>query len=468
MIVGIIALAVPFTPTSASSGSGNRPAPGSSTVEGSRVSYRRPTPTSTPTPTASGAVHCPDSAMFDWAMATLRGRVTASQWTSLAPTCTPTGARVNASAPTPTPVATPTPTPVATPTPTPVATSAPTPTPVATPTRTPVAAPTPTPVATPTRTPVATSAPTPTPVATPTSVACGTLQARIDAAAAGSTLDLTGCTYAARATVGKPLTISGATIRPPAGTAGLTVTANDVILDGLTIIGSNGTTYNGSEYGVFAEGTAAAPIRRLTVRGSEIGSFGHAGIYAGHVADLRVSGNTIHDVVYAGLRVDSGVGGLVDGNTIQRIGVFGASANSNNAYGITLTVIASGDLVKDPPTSDFVVRGNTIEDVPTWHALDTHAGLRITFADNIVRRSMRALFITTDSLNDRSSDITVTRNQFLSPAPISTNIVAVTLYNTVNVSVTDNVESGWGSTSPVYDYTGGSTGLATSGNSVTP
>jgi hypothetical protein len=391
-----------------------------------------------------------------------------------APTFLPLSVKVEGA--TPTPVATPTPTPVATPTPTPVATSAPTPTPVATPTptpvatptRTPVAAPTPTPVATPTRTPVATSAPTPTPVATPTSVACGTLQARIDAAAAGSTLDLTGCTYAARATVGKPLTISGATIRPPAGTAGLTVTANDVILDGLTIIGSNGTTYNGSEYGVFAEGTAAAPIRRLTVRGSEIGSFGHAGIYAGHVADLRVSGNTIHDVVYAGLRVDSGVGGLVDGNTIQRIGVFGASANSNNAYGITLTVIASGDLVKDPPTSDFVVRGNTIEDVPTWHALDTHAGLRITFADNIVRRSMRALFITTDSLNDRSSDITVTRNQFLSPAPISTNIVAVTLYNTVNVSVTDNVIKGWTPEVAVDDAGQLSTGLVVADNRFTP
>jgi Right handed beta helix region len=312
----------------------------------------------------------------------------------------------------------------------------------------------------------------PTPSATPTlppATSCaGTLQSQINAAGSGSTLNLTGCTFSGSATISKALTLEGATLNVPSGTAGLTVTANNVTLESLHLVGPNGTTYNDDEYGVYAWGSSAAPIQNLTVRDSDIGNFGHAGILAGHTSNLQVSHNTVHDIVYAGIRVDSGAGGLIDGNTVERIGVYGASANSENAYGITLTLIASGNLTTDPPTSDFVVRGNTVEDVPTWHAIDTHAGQRITFADNTVLRAMRALFITTDSLGDRSTNITVTGNQFLSPAPIASNIVAITLYETSGVSVTTNVEVGWGTTSPVYDYGGGSTGVVTSGNSVTP
>jgi hypothetical protein len=44
-----------------------------------------------------------------------------------------------------------------------------------------------------------------------------TLQARIDAAAAGSTLDLSGKTYPAGATIAKPLTLIGAAVTVPAG-----------------------------------------------------------------------------------------------------------------------------------------------------------------------------------------------------------------------------------------------------------
>jgi Right handed beta helix region len=432
------------------------PTPAAVTPKVTPVPVAAPAATPTPDPTAAPAVTpTPDPTTTPSTTATPTAGPTST------PTAAPTAAPTVAPTATPRPTAAPTAAPTVAPTATPRPTVAPTPVPTV--------APTPVPTVAPTATPRPTVAPTatPRPTAGPP-VACGTLQARIDAAPSGSVLDLTDCTYAGRATVSKPLTIVGGTINVPAGSAGITVTANDVTLDSMTITGSNKTTYNSGEYGVYTLSTTASSYRGLTVRGCVIGNFGNTGIFASHPTDLRVSNNLIHDVVYAGLRVLSGQGGQVDGNLVQRVGVNGASANSNNAYGIDLEAIASGNLTRDPSTSDYTVSGNTVEDVPTWHALDTHNGLRITFSNNTVRRAMRAVFITTDSLGNRSRDITVTGNQLLSPAPITTNIVAVTLYNVTTVRVTNNVEVGWGTTSPVYDYGGGSTGIVTSGNSVTP
>ena len=65
--------------------------------------------------------------------------------------------------------------------------------------------------------------PTPVPTATaPTPAPCGSsLQARVDATPPGGTLDLTGCSYSAGATVNKALTITGGTLHFPSGTKGL-------------------------------------------------------------------------------------------------------------------------------------------------------------------------------------------------------------------------------------------------------
>ncbi len=95
----------------------------------------------------------------------------------------------------------PTPTPTPTPSPTPTATPAPSPTPDATPT------PTPTPVE-PDPSPTPAPTPSPTPTATP---ACTTsIQARVDAAAAGSTVTIPACVYRERVSITKRLTLVAA------------------------------------------------------------------------------------------------------------------------------------------------------------------------------------------------------------------------------------------------------------------
>lgn len=279
------------------------------------------------------------------------------------------------------------------------------------------------------------------------------LQARIFAAPSGSVLDLTGCTYTTGATVDRPLTIRGATIRPPAGSAGLVVKASGVTLDRLTITGPQGRTFNDTDYGVYASGG----ISSLTVSRSSIGNFGFGGIYVNGVSGVSISGNTVHDCVYAGIMVLSGQGGRVTGNTVQRIGVYGSSANQGNAYGITLSALSGS-----PMTTNVVVSGNTIADVPTWHGFDTHGGQHITFSNNKVSGSLRAVFITNGG--QRATDVSITGNVLVAPSNPTANDFAVTTYDTVNVSVTGNTANGWPAGQAFEDYKNASTGLAVHDN----
>lgn len=321
---------------------------------------------------------------------------------------------------------------------------------------------------TPTMPAAPTHPPRPTLVPVPPETCGSSLQAKVDATASGGTLNLAGCKYPAGATISKPLTLVGATVRPPAGATGIVVKANDVTLDGLRIIGPQGATYREGEFGITVAASASSPVRRLTIRNSEVASFGKAGMWLRYVADLAIEGNEVHDTVYAGIMVISGTGGRISGNTVSRIGVTGAEANSNNAYGIALEDQGL------PVSSDLVVANNIVTDVPTWHALDTHGGHRITFRGNTVRRASRGLFLTSsEASGSKATDITVSGNQILSPDPVTFNLTPITLYAVNGATFTNNTISGWGSSSPTaarpyYDYTGKSSGLSASGNTVNP
>lgn len=338
----------------------------------------------------------------------------------------------------------------------------------------PTPGPTPTPIETPTVAPSAiaraTSAPVLNPTAAPTSSAipsagptaasCGLLQDRIDATAAGSTLDLTGCTFTIGATIGKPLTLVGATIHVPAAQRGLLVASSGVTLDHLTILGSQSTSYNASETGIYANGTAASPIVNLTIRSSNIGKFGQSALWLRHVSNVTVANNQIHDTVYAGIMILSGQGGAISRNFVQRVGVAGSGANGGNAYGIALSDTEA------PATSSIVVDGNTVTDVPTWHALDTHGGRNVSFTNNTVLRSSRGVFITRDGIGNRATTVLVQGNLLGSPSPVTYNLCAVTTYDTDDVTITGNSwSSGWGG-DYFGDYNSLSTNLVVSNNTV--
>jgi parallel beta-helix repeat protein len=328
---------------------------------------------------------------------------------------------------------------------------------------------TPTPKPTPTPVPAQggshpTPPPTPAPPtpAPPVSSNCsGTLQSQINAAGAGATLNLTGCTFNGGATIAKPLTLVGAKVNVASGHSGLTISANDVTINGLTITGPQSHNLVDGEDGI----DVGSAISRLTIENSDIGQFGQGGLWLGSVTTLTVRNNHIHDAFYAGIMVLSGNGGTISNNLVERIGVgwttggSGGGAGPNNSYGIGLTYAGSG-----PVTTGFTVSGNTVQDVPVWHCLDTHSGTHIVFSNNTLQRCSRAIFITTSS--SRASNIQVTGNQFLSPGPVTFNLEAVTTVSTDNVTITGNTLTGWGGNT-FEDYGNDSTGLVISGNTVT-
>jgi parallel beta-helix repeat protein len=288
---------------------------------------------------------------------------------------------------------------------------------------------------------------------------CGSsLQARVDTTPSGATLDLSGCTYPAGATIGKSMTVVGATVRVPSGGQGFRVTASNVTLARVTIVGPQATAYRGNEYGVLASGG----ISNLVIRDSIIKRFGNSGIWAGPVKNVTIRGNTIEDTVYSGIMLISATGGKVSANTVRRVGVVGSGANDGNAYGIAVSNVGGA------VSADIVVDGNRVATVPTWHGLDTHAGLRITFSNNTVSGSPRALFITADSSGRRSTDVVATGNTFLSPSPATTNLITVTTYNASGVDVIGNSSSGWGGATFFHDYNGLSSGLVVKSNSIDP
>jgi hypothetical protein len=290
------------------------------------------------------------------------------------------------------------------------------------------------------------------------------LQAEIDAAVAGAAIDLEGCTFTGGATIEKPIAISGGVLRLPAGEAGIVVVADDVTIERMTIVGAQSTTYVFEEIGILVQATPEDPVRRLTIRDTTIGNLGGYGTYLRNVADVHIERNDVRDIVYAGLMVLSGIDGTIQENAVRRIGVRGSEANGGNAYGIALTL--RGD--REPASSGFVVHGNLVEDVPTWHAIDTHGGNTIVFSGNTVRRSMRGIFLTTDEAGNEPTNITIVDNQLLSPAPVATNLAAITLYRARKVAIVDNYVVGWGEGRFLNDFEERSTRVVVTGNSVEP
>ena len=105
---------------------------------------------------------------------------------------------------------------------------------------------------------------------------------------------------------------------------------------------------------------------------------------------------------------------------------------------------------------------------PTWHALDTHAGRRISFVDNVVERSPRAIFITTDGQGNRPMDIEIRGNLFGDPSPVVRNLTAVTTYRADGVTIAGNTAIGWPRGGFYTDFEGQSVDVVMSDNRIVP
>ncbi len=184
------------------------------------------------------------------------------------------------------------------------------------------------------------------------------------------------------------MTLKGVSISAPANHNGITVKADGVILDHVRVTGAQAATFRWQENCVEASGSTSDPISALVIKYSTMTRCGRDGMYLYHVTKATISSNRISNVVYAGIMLSTVTSSKVQSNVVNGVGVHGSGTNENNAYGISATSETGG------PSSDIVISGNLVEHIPTWHGLDTHGGVRITFRDNRIVAVRRAIFLT--------------------------------------------------------------------------
>lgn len=291
------------------------------------------------------------------------------------------------------------------------------------------------------------------------------LQAAINAASPGATINATNGNYSGAFTINKALTIIGGTITVAASTTALTIAAgtDSLTLNGVTIKGNQSHNYVAAEQGVLVNGTSGSPVTNLTIKNCVINSLGGAGIWANFCSNFLFDKNTISDIFYAGIMVISGATGTVSNNSVARIGVGwttggnGGGLDANNCYGIVLSDTGGA------ASSYITVSGNTVVDVPTWHAFDTHSGSHCDFTSNTLYRCSAGIWIA--SVTHTAQYVTATGNTIGSPYPVTFNLHGSLVYNTDHVTINYNTFNGWGGNE--INDAGGNTNLVTTPNTIT-
>ncbi len=262
------------------------------------------------------------------------------------------------------------------------------------------------------------------------------------------------------------MTLKGVDIDAPANESGLTITGDNVTIDHVTITGDQARTFKWGEKCIVGAGKSTNSLSGLVVKNSTISRCGYGGIYLHFASSASISSNKISDSVYAGVLLSSVSDSKVVSNTITGVGLTGTTPE-NNAYGITATQ------EDGPHSSDVLVQGNTISDIPTWHGLDTHGGVRITFKDNTIFHVRRAIFLTsspTDAVvtgNDITAPTAAQQADCPSGAPATycTDIRGISLFGgsaTVDSNTGHGYPSGrwWNYGSGSYDAAGNSPGIS--------
>lgn len=175
----------------------------------------------------------------------------------------------------------------------------------------------------------------------------------------------------------KPVTISGGAWLANYVGSVLSVEADDVTLEGLTIVADSSAVSSSMKL-IHAFGTADDRIARTRIRDCAITGSRYAAVWLEQVTDPEVSGCTITSPQYVGIMLLSAKGGLVHGNRVSGILMGGALTN---AYGIAVS-----DMTNDVAgrSDGVVIDSNYVDGAAHWEGIDTHSGINIRITNNTV------------------------------------------------------------------------------------
>lgn len=123
-------------------------------------------------------------------------------------------------------------------------------------------------------------------------------------------------------------------------------------------------------------------ITDLQISNCKITNFNEFGILGQFVSQALYADNIITDIAYAGILLASCSNSIAKGNIITNVNL--TAGLTTGAYGIATTA-TSGSVTVYPMSSDILITGNSVENIPSWEAYDTHGGLRINIIGNIAK-----------------------------------------------------------------------------------
>lgn len=183
---------------------------------------------------------------------------------------------------------------------------------------------------------------------------------------------------------------NGAEIRQVTDNTNLfTITASDVSIEGLKLVGNQNSAQKANDLMVNAYGaSAAAPISNITLKDCEVSTASIA-LYWTHVQNFSIEKCHIHDVFYGGVVLRSCISGEVIRNYIHDV----IKDDDGAGYGITLNREELNNLTDAPRCRDITVSNNRLDNTdqgngtPGTHrvdGIDTHAAENCTISDNTV------------------------------------------------------------------------------------
>lgn len=166
----------------------------------------------------------------------------------------------------------------------------------------------------------------------------------------------------------------------------ITVTANDVTIDGIEFegdgAGSTIATTDILEGAIVVNGTnSSSPAENCNIRNCKINGFAGYGIRMNYTRDCRIENCDIEYCGYAGILCLSTVDSTVTQNRIKNID---SSAGSTNWYGISVTRDPNQTEANSARPTNCIISHNIISNVNQWAGIDTHAALKCTISDNNV------------------------------------------------------------------------------------
>jgi nitrous oxidase accessory protein NosD len=212
--------------------------------------------------------------------------------------------------------------------------------------------------------------------ATPTPETCGTsLQQRIDAAQAGSVLNLVGCSYAGTVTIDKPLTLHGGTLSSPSDdlhAISMAVTSDNVTIAGwsfegggavIQIVGHSNVQIRNNRFRDHIGGAIGmfGSVSNVTIAGNDIVNTRtrQAGFVGGRASESNSCSSKGRNIVISGNAGDQGRG---SSNPSQSVGWFGIELRCFEDVVIEGNSLRGGHVLISLPNSNRVtVRNNYLD-----------------------------------------------------------------------------------------------------------